>query len=103
MYALLPQLPHKLSEDKDPTQFTLVPSPELPLQSRHLPVLSVHLESLSTHQLCCTTLDSAGDDMGPAQGSVCARQASKASMSVISLDTAPLFVETFIVLGCLSL
>ena len=49
------------------------------------------------------TLDSAGDEMGPTQVSVCARQVSKASMSVISLDTGPLTVETSEVLGGLSL
>ena len=36
VHELLPQLHHKPSEDKDPIQFTLVLSPELPLQSRHL-------------------------------------------------------------------
>ena len=51
-------------------------------------------ESLGTHQLCCMILDSAGDEMGPAQASVCARRVSKASTSVISLDAGPLSVET---------
>ena len=66
-------------------------------------MLAVGFESLNTHQLCCTTVDSAGDEMGPAQASVRVRQVSKASMSVISLDTGPLSVETSEVLGCLSL
>ena len=60
-------------------------------------------ESLGTHQLCCTTLDSVGDEIGPAQASLCARWVSKASMSVISLDSGPLSVETSEVLECLSL
>ena len=62
-------------------------------------MLIAGFESLSTYQLCCTTLDSAGDEMGPTQVSVCVRQVSKASMSVISLDTGPLSVETSEVLG----
>ena len=66
-------------------------------------MLAVGFESLNTHQLCCTTVDSAGDEMGPAQASVRVRQVSKASMSVISLDVGPLSVETSEVLGCLSL
>ena len=76
------QFHHKPSEDKDSVQFTLVLSPELPLQSRHVPVLSVGFESLSTHQLCCTTLDSAGDEMGPAQVSVC-QVGKQGNMSII--------------------
>ena len=60
-------------------------------------------KSLGTHQLRCTTLDSAGDEMGPAQASVCVRRVNKASMSVISLDAGPLSVETSEVRGCLSL
>ena len=66
-------------------------------------MLAVGFESLNTHQLFCTTVDSAGDEMGPAQASVRVRQVSKASMSVISLDAGPLSVETSEVLGCLSL
>ena len=66
-------------------------------------MLIAGFKSLSTYQLCCMTLDSAGDEMGPTQVSMCARQASKASMSVISLDTGPLTVETSEVLGGLSL
>ena len=66
-------------------------------------MLAIGFESLGTHQLCCTTLDSAGDEIGPAQASVCARRVSMVSMSVISLDAGPLPVETSEVLGCLSL
>ena len=36
MHAMLSQLDHKHSEDKDPAQFTLVLSPELPLPEETL-------------------------------------------------------------------